>query len=165
MIDWQKIHRFQEKPGWCGPAVIQMVLLAVGLEKSQEEIEKDVNLDWWGTTQGITVAYLSRFFKKLGYKENSAIEDVAAHIKNDHIVIVDWWDDLDEGEADGHYSIVAEYDEAAGELTMVDPSNSRRGIWKMKLEDFQRRWYDNLDIRGEIKTKGYFIWVDPASKL
>ena len=41
-INWEKLHRFQKKPGWCGPAVIQMVLLAAGIKKTQKEIVKAV---------------------------------------------------------------------------------------------------------------------------
>ena len=32
----------QEKSGWCGPAVIQMALLAGGIKKSQKDIAKEV---------------------------------------------------------------------------------------------------------------------------
>lgn len=164
LSDWKKFQRFQEKPGWCGPAVIQMTLLASGISKTQKEIAKDVYKDWWGTTQQIMLAYLSRFFKIVNYKQDAAFKDISFHLKNGHIVILDWWDDIDkEDEEGGHYSIVSDY--RSGTLTLVDPSNARNGIWTIKGIEFNKKWYDTLDVHDRTWVEGWMLWVDPASKI
>lgn len=164
--DWKKFHKFQEKPGWCGPAVIQMALLASGIVKTQEEIAKDVYQEWWGTTHQIMIAYLSRFFKQVSYKQDSTIEDVSQQLEKGYVVILDWWDDIDkEDEPGGHYSIVGEYDQTQNELTLVDPSNGRGGIWNINWEEFSKNWYDTLDVQNQIRINGWMLWVDPASKI
>src|SRR3989304_4687645 len=102
---WKKIHKFQEKPGWCGPAVIQMALQAAGIKQKQSVIAKAVNKPWWGTNQQIMLAYLSKFFKVVNYKHNAKAADISKHLKLGHVVILDWWDKLDEESPEGHYSI------------------------------------------------------------
>ena len=165
MIDWKKFHRFQEKPGWCGPAAIQMVLLTAGIEKSQAEIAEAVQKEWWGTTQDITIAYLSRFFDGLNFQSGSSLRDVKQHLEKGRVVIADWWDDLDKGEADGHYSLVANVDLESSRITLADPSRSRKGIWEMGVREFEKRWYDYLDENRRIKVERWILWIDPKSKL
>jgi len=155
---------FQENPGWCGPAVIQMVLLASGISKTQAEIAKDVYLPWWGTTGPAILAYLSQFFKTVNYQEKSSLDDLSSHLKMGHIVILDWWDDLDKNESPGgHYSIVDKYENDT--LTLIDPSNSRSGVWTVNGTEFVKKWFDTLDIRDEVKLSGWMLWLDPASKI
>ena len=164
LSDWKKFHRFQEKQGWCGPAVIQMTLEASGITKSQKEIAKDVYLEWWGTTGTILLAYLSRFFGQVNYKNNSTLPDLLSHLSHGHIVIVNWWDDVDKGDVPGgHYSIAGDYKN--GILTLVDPSNSRKGIWTIPDKEFEKRWYDFVDVNNKVKIEGFLLWVDSASKI
>jgi hypothetical protein len=162
-IDWKKIHRFEEKRGWCGPATIQMILAAAGIEKPQEEIAKFVDLDWWGTTQNITVAYLSKFFDNLGFEQDASVKDIENHLKKGHLVIVDWWDNLDEGKPEGHYSLAGGIDREKKTITLVDPYPQRKGIWEMSIREFEDRWFDTLDVRDRIRINSFLIWVDPSS--
>lgn len=163
---WKKLHSYQEKPGWCGPSVIQMALRATGVKKTQSEIAKDVFKDWWGTTQQIMLAYLSRFFKIVNYKNNSTFKDISFHLKKGHIVIVNWWDDLDKDDtAGGHYSIVADYDFKLKGLTLVDPSNGRPRVWTIADKEFNKKWYDTLDVHDRTWVEGFMLWIDPKSKI
>lgn len=110
------------------------------------------------------VAYLSRFFSELNFKINSSIADIETHLNQSHIVIVDWWDDLDDDPndpPDGHYSIVASVDRKQGTLKLIDPS--ARGIWEMKLSDFEARWYDFLDVDQKIRQPRWLLWLAPSS--
>lgn len=163
---WKKLHKFQENPGWCGPAVIQMALLASGIDKSQKEIAKDVYNDWWGTTQQIILAYLSKYFKVVNYKHDASFKDISFHLKSGHIVILDWWDDIDTAsEPGGHYSIAADYDYKIKALTLVDPSNDRPGVWTISGKEFNSKWYDTLDIHDRTWIEGWMLWIDPKSKI
>ena len=164
-IKWQKFHKFQEKPGWCGPAVIQMILAAAGIEKSQTEIAKNVYKQWWGTPQQIIMAYLSKFFKTVNYKQNATFKDISFHLKKGNFIIVNWWDDLDINYPGGHYSIVGGYDGRKKTITLVDPSNTRQGIWERNSLEFNRKWYDTLDVHDRTWIEGWMLWVDPKSKI
>ena len=161
---WQKIHRFQEKGGWCGPAVVQMVLASCGIKKTQAKIAKDIYKPWWGSNQQMLLAYLSRYFKVVNYKQNSKTTDISFHLKKGHILVVNWWDDLDVS-PDGHYSLVIDYIKKTKELVLADPSRSRKGIWKIKAKEFSSKWWDTLDIHGRTWVDGWLLWVDPASKI
>jgi ABC-type bacteriocin/lantibiotic exporter with double-glycine peptidase domain len=160
-IDWTNYHRYQEKDDYCGVAVIQMILSQAGIKKSQKAIAKDVFIPWWGVSQQIMLSYLSRYFAVTNYKNNSNIGDVSSHLKKDHAVVLNWWDDLDDGYGDGHYTIVAEYSNKT--LALVDPSRGRSGIWDIKYSEFRHKWYDTLTLDNKIWTTGWMLWVDPKS--
>lgn len=162
---WKKYHRFQEKEGWCGPAVIQMILGFCGIEKNQTEIAKDVYLPWWGTNQQILVAYLSKFFSKIGFFESANFDNISEHLNRGHLIIVDWWDDFTKKGEGGHYSIVGDFDPNTKKLTFIDPSNERGGIWTLSSDEFKSKWYDTLDVHDKIRIEGWMLWVDPESKI
>lgn len=165
MINWENYHRRQEKSGWCGPAVIQMALLTGGINISQTEIADYVYKEWWGTPSELIVAYLSKYFKIVDYKTNSSIDDVSFCLNKGHIVIVGWWDDIDEDDfSNGHYSIITEYDNKNKTITLADPSMGR-GIWKIPVEDFKGRWFDTIDTNNRIYIKGLMISIDLKSKI
>ena len=160
-INWKKIHSYQETDDWCGPAVVQMVLLAAGIKNSQKEIAKDITNKWWGTGQNIMMAYLSRHFKLVNFKINATLKDIKYHLGKGHIIVVNWWDDTDDDLPDGHYTIIADYLKKNRKIIMVDPSGSRKGLWKMDFKEFRNRWYDYLDVHGNTWVDGWMLWVDP----
>ena len=65
----------------------------------------------------------------------------------------------------GHYSIVGDYDSKLKNLTLVDPTNERDGIWTIKASEFNKRWYDTLDVHDRTWVEGWMLWVDPKSKI
>lgn len=160
---WKKLLRHQQKAGWCGPAVIQMVLASSGRRLTQAKIAKDVFLPWWGTTQDAIYAYLSKFFTELNFKKDSTLSDLTYHLERGHIIIVNWWDDLDPEDADGHYTLLLDYAPEKRKVTLGDPS-SGRGIWKMDSKEFNNHWYDSLDERGKKWVAGWMLWVNPKAK-
>ena len=162
---WKKYHRFQKRPGWCGPAVIQMILAKCGMRKPQAEISRDVYKNWWGTSQQMILAYLSRFFKLVNFKDNATFSDISHHLEKGNLIIVNWWDDFDENDPGGHYSVVVDYDSRLVALILADPSNERPGIWTISENEFRPKWYDTLDIRDTKWIKGWMLWVDPKSKI
>lgn len=161
-ISYKKIFRYQKESGWCGPAVIQMCLLAIGVKKSQKAIAHDVYKSWWGTNQGSIYSYLSKYFKKMNFKENARISDIKRHLDSGHLVIVNWWDDYDAepNEDCGHYSMVFGYSDKTKKLTLGDPAGNG-GIWKIDYKAFRDKWYDSLDLRGKKWVTGWFLWADP----
>lgn len=158
---WRKIYHPQKKSGWCGPAVIQMALASAGIKKTQKEIAKAVYQAWWGTTNHTIIAYLSHFFLNYGSKAQANIKELQTHLKNKHTIIVNWWDDIDESSPpDGHYSLVLDINRQKREITLADPSKDR-GIWKLKIKDFEEKWYDYLDAQKKKIVRNWFLWFDP----
>jgi len=161
-MDWTKHHRFQEKPGYCGVTVCQMVLSVGDINKTQDDIAKDIYFPWWGVSRQIMLAYLSQYFGTVNYKDNCHSKDINFHLQKNHIVVVNWWDSEQDGIGDGHYSIVSEYQNRI--LTMVDSSNQRNGIWKIPYKEFKYKWYDTLTLDNKIWSTGFLLWVDVNSK-
>lgn len=161
VTDWIKYHRFQEKPGWCGPAVIQTALLASGIEVSQKVIAKHVYKDWWGSTQQIVFAYLSKYFGGIHFTQNASLSDISHHLDSGHVIIVNWWDDLDKNDKPGgHYSIIGDYDHKSQTVTLIDPSNSRTGIVLLPEKEFTKKWFDTLDVHDKTRVESWMLWLD-----
>lgn len=156
-IEWKKHHRFMLFSGWCGQTTIQIILSACGIRKSIFEISLFVYKWWWGTPPQLFVAYLSRYFKTVNYKTGATIADISRHLKQGHIVVINWWD-----ETEGHYSIVSECKK--GILTLIDSSREREWQWSMATKELKERWYDTLNIQNSLYHTGYMIWVDPKTK-
>jgi hypothetical protein len=160
---WKQHYRHQIISGWCGPAVVQMVLSSAGIEKSQKAIARYIYKSWWGTPHQLILAYLSKYFKTVNYKNSATLKDVRFHLNKANILVVNWWDNIDdENNGDGHYSILADYSEK--KVTLVD-SDISRGIWSLPSDDFKRRWYDYIDTRNTTYVEGWMLWVDPKSKI
>ena len=107
------VRPFQETlyKGWCGPAVLKMVLKFYGIQKSESELAKLA-----GTTKnrGTTAFQMTRIFKRFGLKvkikNDSSFADIKKYLKKNIPVIVDWYtrgrsDYADSAIAEGHYSL------------------------------------------------------------
>jgi hypothetical protein len=161
---WKPYHQFQKEDGYCGVAVIQMALLRAGIRKTQKSIAKSVYINWWGVSRDIMFSYLSKFFSSMNFKSNASIRDISFHSKKGHIVIVNLWDNFEGGEGEGHYCLVSSCDPKAKMIELVDPSESREGIWKIPYKKFKDNWYDTINIDNTIKDIGWFMWIDLESK-
>ena len=147
-------------------ACVQMAILAgTGVLVPQNEIAKDIYLDWWGSPQQLVLAYLSRYFKKVNYKHSATIRDIAFHLnQREDICIVNFWDDFLDGEiGDGHYSVVAEC--RKGIITLIDPSQERDGIWSLSTRVFNAHWYDTIETQGKLYVAGWLLWINPESRI
>jgi ABC-type bacteriocin/lantibiotic exporter with double-glycine peptidase domain len=161
---WQKHHKYQSFSGWCGVAVVQMVLFACDINRPQWLIAKDILKSWWGVSHQLMLAYLSMYFKLVNYKNSATLKDIRYHLDNGHIVVVNWWDNIeDETVGDGHYSIVAEYHNK--KITLVDPSKERNGFCELSSSEFLSHWYDYVDTRNKTYVAGWMLWVKPESKI
>lgn len=141
-----KIEPFQETlhKGYCGPAVLKMVLKFYGIRKSEKELARLA-----GTTReaGTDAKQIWRVLRRFGFrariKNNSTFSDIKKYLNTDIPVIVDWFtrgrkDYLDSAIADGHYSIVVGLD--AKFIYLQDPEIGK--LRKLKREDFLRVWFD-----------------------
>ena len=128
------IKPFRQKPGYCGPASLKMVLSYFGVEKSEMSL---VRLSKCSKDKGATAENLLKAAKKLGFKgfikDYSDFKDVKRFLKKKIPVIVDWFS-VDEG----HYSVVVRVD--GKKIYLQDPELGRLKI--MKLKEFKTVWFD-----------------------
>lgn len=154
-----------EHSGWCGQAVASMTLAAVGVRISQRAIGRHIYMPGFGTTQQALFAYLSKYFQRVGFKENSRLRHLRSHLSRGHIVIVSWWDDLEDNDYDnGHYTLVQSIHHNGARIRMIDPTEDRR-FWDIKTRVFLRRWYDYLDVHNTKRLDRWLMWIDPESKV
>ncbi len=141
-----KIKPFQEtlNSGYCGPAVLKMVLQYYGINKSEKELAKLARTTKIGGTSDETIINVVRKFElKPIVKNNASLKDVERYTKRGVPVIVNWFtrgrrDYPNSAVADGHYSIVVGLDRQY--IYLQDPEIGK--LRKLKQDDFLRVWFD-----------------------
>lgn len=135
--------------GYCGPAVLKMVLRYYGVEKSEQELAKLAGTtENNGTDDKAITQVLKKFGLKSKIKNNGHFSDIKKCLDKGVPVIVDWFtrgrrDYSDSAVADGHYSIVVGLDVKF--IYLQDPEIGK--IRKLARDDFLRVWFD---YRGEF---------------
>ncbi|MDP1884267.1 MAG: cysteine peptidase family C39 domain-containing protein [Candidatus Moranbacteria bacterium] len=137
------VKPYRQKPGFCGPASLKMVLDFYGVEKSEEELGEITKCN---PDKGITGFAIVKAAKKLGFaaslKDSARLKDIKKFLTKGIPVIVEWF-----SEDDGHFSVVVEMDQKY--IYLQDPELA--GVRKMDLETFERVWFsfDTKIIRKE----------------
>lgn len=116
---------------------LEWVAQQKGLDYTQERLA-----EMMGTTtkDGTTHEAMLKGAREMGFKafrlQGLGIEGLA-ELLNHHYIIVNWMDG-DNEESDGHYSLIKSVEN--GIVNLQDTS--------MKIEEFERKWYD-LEVNGE----------------
>ncbi len=154
-----KIKSFQETlhKGYCGPAVLKMVLEYYGIEKSEKELAKLARTSKGAGTDDKAIGKaLNRCGLKTTIKNNAGFADIQKYLHRGIPVIVDWFtrgrsDYPDSAVADGHYSVVIGLDPKF--IYFQDPEIGK--MRKIARDNFLRVWFD---YRGEyLKSKDQII--------
>lgn len=161
-MNFRKVQQISENH--CGPAVIEMLLDAIGIEHTQEAIAQAGGVDDEILEEhGMRVDQLALACSTLApdaqfwYKYNSSIEDVQYLLDKGYAVGVEWQglfyeneeDEEDDEDQDfGHYSIISHVDEELDQLIIVDPyryfAKQDRII---PIPFFLTRWWDTNEVR------------------
>ena len=166
----------------CGPAVLQMLLENIGINAAQEEITEAAGATQTIETHGTRVDQLATAVQqlapiaKLWYKEKATVQDLEYVLDVcKYPVGVEWqglFEDMDAGDDDyGHYSIIANIDQAKDELIIVDPYKDFVEQSRIvKMSTFLNRWWDFNEVKdletGEKtfkKDEQLFFVVTPLS--
>ncbi|ACN15691.1 putative fusion protein (N:peptidase-C:desuccinylase) [Desulforapulum autotrophicum HRM2] len=130
-----KIDSFRQKPGYCGPASLKIVLGYLGVKITEKKLAL---ISGCNPACGIGAEGLVGAAQKLGFrgqvKDFSDLDDIREWVNCKKIpVIVDWF--AFEG---GHYSVVSGID--TENIYLEDPSLGHRRA--LKLSTFMRLWFD-----------------------
>jgi hypothetical protein len=129
------IAPFRQKPGYCGPASLKIVLGFFGVKITEKKM---IEVTGCSKTRGIRAEGLVRAARKLGFhakiKDFSDLKDIKEWVNKKKIpVIVDWF-----AFKGGHYSVVSGIDKE--NIYLEDPSLGHRRA--LKLTTFKRLWFD-----------------------
>lgn len=150
----------------CGPAVIQMLLDALNIQRTQEDITRAAGVEDTIEEFGTRIDQLARAVAVLApqtqfwYKYYSSLEDIKYLLQRGYGVGVEWQglfyeseeeeadskDGDDDGES-GHYSIISHLDEELEAMVIVDPYRDFANQSRIfPLATFMRRWWDTNDV-------------------
>lgn len=128
------IKPYRQKPGYCGPSCLKMVLEFFGKSLSEDEIARRC-----GATQehGVEAAGLMDAARTWGFsatkKDHATFADISVFLERGVPVIVDWF-----AQDDGHYCVVVGLDSA--NIYLQDPELGE--LRTIDRETFFRVWFD-----------------------
>jgi ABC-type bacteriocin/lantibiotic exporter with double-glycine peptidase domain len=129
---------FKQSKGYCGPAVLKIVLDYYGIKKSEKELAR---LTKTRKTTGCSEKEMIKLAKDLGFKsyikQNSNINELKKLSKKGIPVIVDWFSP----EECGHYSVLAGFNKDS--IILADPHFGK--IVQHKITLFNERWFDIIN--------------------
>lgn len=151
----------------CGPAVIEMLLDALGISFSQQQIAHAARVEDTIEEYGTLVEQLALATTKLApetqfwYKYQATLDDIRYILHRGYGVGVEWqgmfYDDEEEEEANGdygHYSVISHIDENKGSLVIIDPykyfTDQTRII---SIQKFLHRWWDTNEVIDPVSGK------------
>ncbi|MDB5225501.1 MAG: hypothetical protein JWL87_453 [Candidatus Adlerbacteria bacterium] len=130
----------QENEGYCGPAVLQMALAALGTDLSQKELAEEAYTPLNDPDHGTEVADMVRVLEAHGARvqaqNGTALADVAAALEAGKIAVIAF---TERHYGWGHYSIIKKID--ATHVHLLDPDEDSGGE-PMAREEFESRWQD-----------------------
>ncbi|MBI4148608.1 C39 family peptidase [Candidatus Woesearchaeota archaeon] len=128
------IKPFRQRPGYCGPACLKMVLEYYGIKKTERELARLAGTSArWGTPARGLLKAAHRLGLTGIVKDNAQISDIRKYISKKIPAIVNWFS-TDEG----HYSVVVGIDKKL--IYLQDPELA--AIRKLDLVMFKRVWFD-----------------------
>lgn len=164
-----QLNRFNQiSEEHCGPAVLQMLLDAIDINVSQEEITAACGAEYTIHELGVTIDQLGLATQRLvptaqfWIKNEADLSDIRFLLQKSFPVGVEWQglfyqseeeekealENDDDEEADfGHYSVVTHMDDEMEELVIVDPYKDFK--YQNRIIDydmFLRRWYDVNEV-------------------
>lgn len=163
---------------YCGPATLQMLLLARGVYLPQQRFVEAAGARRRIKRYGMTTEELAKAIKKLApthrfwLKKKAKTGEIARIIKkHGYPVGVEWqgvFGKYSDGD-DGHFSVVTNVDTRRRKVRIADPFRPFAGRDRQfKLEEFEKRWWDDnvkVDSLGRKRNqKGRHVMFVIAPK-
>jgi hypothetical protein len=155
----------------CGPAVIEMLLDAIGIKWTQAEITRAAGVEDTIEEYGTRIDQLAKAVGVLApqaqfwYKYYSSLDDIKYLLNRGYGVGVEWqglFYDSEEEEAaqnvddseSGHYAVVSHIDEELEAMVIVDPYKDFAEQSRIfSLDTFVRRWWDRNELHDPFTGK------------
>jgi ABC-type bacteriocin/lantibiotic exporter with double-glycine peptidase domain len=160
-----QVHQItQISESHCGAAVLQMLLDALGVTTSQQEIAEKAGVNETIAEHGMRVDQIAIACNRIAphltfwYKYYASLDDIQYLLNHNIPLGVEWqglfYDSIeqeaeeDRGEGEhGHYSVIAFFDEEQRQLVIVDPYKdfvNRNRIFS--ADTFLHRWWDTNEV-------------------
>lgn len=164
----------------CGPAVIQMLLNALGVFSTQEEITRRAGAETTIDELGTRIDQLAQASKVIApqmqfwYKYHASLDDIRYLLRRGYAVAVEWQglfyqseeeeqEEAEEGDDHGHYSIITYIDDENHLLIIVDPYKDFAGQDRIfEISKFLPRWWDINEVIDPYTNKKIIIRDEQA---
>lgn len=157
-----KVKHFRQRPSYCGPAALKILMSHYGVEAGEAEL---------GRASGCTVKNgtehdgLVKAAKTFGFlpmvKENATFRDLNYWINTKRQPVIVGWFSVYNGTAGDHYAVVKGLTKT--HIILDDPEMdgpTHRLPWKL----FNGAWFDFVGKRNERVSRGWMMSVHPTKQ-
>jgi len=138
-----KPHR--QKPGFCGPASLKMVLDYYGVVKTEDTLASMTRASPHVGTRGRWILNAARNLGFSGFlRDHSSIDELNHWVVDRRVPVIVNWFSKDEG----HYSVCVHVSKKM--IYLMDPEIP--GIRRLNHETFMNIWFDFLSLRERTKN-------------
>jgi hypothetical protein len=171
MVEIRRIQQITNSH--CGPAVVCMLLDAIGIHVDQETVTKAANAEETIMADGVKLEQIGLAVTRLApettlwYKYQANLDDIRYILSRGYGVGVEWqglfYDTEEEEEEDevqdfGHYSIISDIDEEEQGLRIVNPHDDFAFHDKyFSIPTFLRRWWDTNEVINPFTSKKMLV--------
>ncbi|MBP9710925.1 MAG: C39 family peptidase [Candidatus Pacebacteria bacterium] len=161
----EKYFKHQRTEYYCGPAILQIVLAAFGIRKTQRELARLAKTDKEfgrasGKETGTSITNMLRVLRSFGLHvdagNNMTIVQLERALAQHKIPIVCF---TERQENWGHYSLVSGFKN--GYIKLLDPAEPQGKGKPMTVAEFKTRWRDPL----HTKTVQWAAFVSAPKSL
>ena len=152
-----RLTPFNQKPGFCGPAALRVVLAYYGVNVSEERLtELCKTTQKEGTWHKDIVAAARAMEFSVYEKAGGTIEELKKYIVKKTPVIVGWY-----AFNDDHYSVI--YNITDAYIHTVDTEGHLKERKRhMSIKHFKEMWFDYDNPKNpKEKTLGWFMVITP----
>ncbi len=147
------IKPIRQKPSWCGPACLGMILTHYGKAVSQSVLAKDARTTLAQGTLPTSLVQAARKHGFIAHYEEGTFDSLHRLVVKQGIpVMVDWW-----SADDGHYSVCVHLTKK--NIWLADPEVGQ--IRKLEWKTFYRNWFDFrgdfIRIPSDIRLRGMIV--------
>jgi ABC-type bacteriocin/lantibiotic exporter with double-glycine peptidase domain len=139
-----KLKPYRQKPCFCGPASLKMVLEYYGVDKTEDELGRMAKTTIEDGTRGRRILNAAR---KLGFhgfvRDHCGIDDLRRWVVDKKVPVIVNWFSTDEG----HYSVCVEVTDKM--VYLMDPEIP--GIKRFDHDTFLNVWFDFLHLHERTK--------------
>jgi ABC-type bacteriocin/lantibiotic exporter with double-glycine peptidase domain len=148
-----KYFKHQRTEYYCGPAILQIILAAYGIRKTQRELARLAKTDKeygraTGHETGTSIANRTRVLRSFGVTVDAnnyrTISDIKRALAEKKIPIICF---TERQENWGHYALVIGFKD--GSIQLLDPAEPQGTGKPMTVTEFKNRWRDPLHTKTE----------------
>jgi len=150
-----KVKHYRQKPSWCGPASLKILLSFFGIEETEEKLGRLAGCTLKdGTAHEALIKVARDHGFKVTAKQGATLKDLDHWVNKRRLpVMVGWFSEYDD-----HYSVVIGLTK---DYVILNNPEKDKPNHKLESEFFKNVWFDFLGKNDDRVCWGWMMAIEP----